>query len=455
MKDQKILWECSSCGHTQPQWTGSCTMCKSWNSFAEQLVYREKNKKYQSKNNIGAKAVRLSEIKVDEYKRIKTNISELDRLLGNGIVSGALILIAGEPGIGKSTLLLQLSHSLTVSGKKVLYISGEESLDQTSLRAKRLNISSENLFLLSETSFSAIKAQIDLIAPDVIIVDSVQIVFKEEIPSSPGSVVQVREIATEFMHIAKGSNITTFLIGHVTKSGEIAGPRVLEHIVDTVLEFEGDSQNGFRLLRSIKNRFGSTDDIAIFQMTPTGLSQIENPSEMFLSQRMKNISGSIVAATVEGVKSILIEIQALVTHSVFPNPSRKSAGLDQNRLALLLAVLEKKIGYKLYTSDVFVSVAGGMKIIEPAIDLAVLLSIASSFSNRPINAETVVMGEVGLSGEIRTISRIESRVKEALNMGFKKCIIPHRNLKDVSKKLQSEIQIVGVNMVNQAIDELI
>lgn len=455
MKGQKSLWECTSCGHSQPRWTGSCSMCNSWNSFVEQIVYNEKGKKYLSKSGTAAKPVKLSDIDVEAFPRINTNISELDRLFGGGVVAGSLVLIAGEPGIGKSTLLLQLSQAFALSGKKVLYISGEESLQQTSLRAKRLKISADNLFLLSETQFSAIKAQIDNILPDVIIVDSVQIIYKEDILSSPGSVAQVREIATEFMHISKGQGITTFLIGHVTKSGEIAGPRVLEHIVDTVLEFEGDRQHGYRLLRSIKNRFGSTDDIAIFQMKEMGLSQVENPSAVFLQQRMKDIAGSIVVPTIEGVKSILVEIQALVTHSVFPTPSRKSTGLDQNRLSLLLAVLEKRVGYKLYTSDVFVSIAGGMKIVEPAIDLGILMAIASSFSNRPIGGDTVVMGEVGLGGEIRTITKIESRIKEAINMGFKKCIIPQQNLKEISRKLLNEINIVGVNMVNMAIDELI
>lgn len=455
MKGQKTLWECTSCGHSQGKWTGSCSMCNSWNSFVEQLVYNEKGKKYLSKTGPASKPVKLSEIDVEAFSRVNTNISELDRLFGGGVVTGSLVLIAGEPGIGKSTLLLQLSQAFALGGKKVLYISGEESLQQTSLRAKRLRISSDNLFLLSETLFSAIKAQIDNILPDVIIVDSVQIIYKEDILSSPGSVAQVREIATEFMHISKGQGITTFLIGHVTKSGEIAGPRVLEHIVDTVLEFEGDRQHGYRLLRSIKNRFGSTDDVAIFQMKETGLSQVENPSAVFLQQRMKDIPGSIVVPTIEGVKSILVEIQALVTHSVFPTPSRKSTGLDQNRLSLLLAVLEKRVGYKLYTSDVFVSIAGGMKIVEPAIDLGILMAIASSFSNRPIGGDTVVMGEVGLGGEVRTITKIESRIKEAINMGFKKCIVPQQNIKEISKKLLNEINIIGVSMVNMAIDELI
>ena len=455
MKGQKSIWECTSCGHSQSRWTGSCTMCNSWNSFVEQIVYAEKTKKFLSQSGNTSKPVKLSEINVEAFKRINTNISELDRLFGNGVVAGSLVLIAGEPGIGKSTLLLQLSHAFAKNGKKVLYISGEESLEQTSLRAKRLNISGDNLFLLSETSFSAIKVQIDNVAPDIIIVDSVQIIYKEEILSSPGSVAQVREIATEFMHIAKGSGITTFLIGHVTKSGEIAGPRVLEHIVDTVLEFEGDRQHGYRLLRSIKNRFGSTEEVAIFQMKETGLYQIENPSAAFLQQRMKDVPGSIVVPTVEGVKSILVEIQALVTHSVFPTPSRRSTGLDPNRLALLLAVLEKKVGYKLYTSDVFVSIAGGMKIVEPAIDLGILMAIASSFSNRPIDGDTVVMGEVGLSGEVRSVNKVEARIKEAINMGFKKCIVPQNNLKDISSKIKKDINIIGVNMVNIAIDELI
>jgi len=451
---QKTNWECTSCGHVQPRWSGSCNMCNSWNSFVEQLVFQEKNQRFEAKDNTFIKPKKISEIDVSENHRLKTGISELDVLLGGGLVAGSLNLIAGEPGIGKSTLLLQLSNGLAKT-LKVLYICGEESLEQTSLRAKRLKIQNENLYLLNETLFSQIKIEIDNLKPEVIIVDSVQILYKAEIPSSPGSVVQVREIATEFMHLAKGRGITVFLIGHVTKNGEIAGPRVLEHLVDTVLEFEGDRQMGFRLLRSIKNRFGPTEDIVLFQMKETGLEQIENPSSAFLQQRVKEIAGSTIVPTIEGAKAILIEVQALVTNSVFPNPSRRCAGVDQNRLALLLAVLEKRVGYKLYSSDVFVSVAGGLKILEPAADLGIVIALASSFSNRIVSSDTAIIGEVGLGGEVRSVSRIETRIKEAINMGFKECIVPQKNLKDINKSLYQKINLIGVNMVNEAISKLI
>ena len=375
--------------------------------------------------------------------------------MGGGVVPGSLNLIGGEPGIGKSTFLLQLSEGLAKQGLKVLYVCGEESIDQTALRAKRLNVQSPNLFLLSETLFSTVKQEIDQLKPDVIIVDSIQILYKSSLPSAPGSVVQVRELATEFMLLSKGFGITTFLIGHMTKSGDLAGPRVLEHIVDTVLEFEGDRQHGFRLLRSIKNRFGSTDDIALFQMRENGLTQIANLSEAFLKERRKKMPGSAIVATVDGIRSMLIEVQALVTKSPFPNPSRKSAGLDQNRLSLLLAVLEKKMGYRLYNYDVFVSLAGGMRIVEPALDLGILLAIASSFANRPLDAETVVLGEVGLGGEVRSVYRIESRLNEAINMGFKRIVLPKRNLKDLATSYKDKLQLVGIETVEEAISELI
>jgi DNA repair protein RadA/Sms len=336
----------------------------------------------------------------------------------------------------------------------VLYVCGEESVEQTSLRASRLQVDHDNLYLLSETNFSHIKAQIDHLKPDVVIVDSIQIVYKSEIPSSPGSVTQVREIATEFMHLSKGLGISTFLVGHVTKSGEIAGPRVLEHIVDTVLDFEGDRQHGYRMLRATKNRFGPTEDIALFQMTPTGLSEVSNPSAVFLQERVKESAGSVIIPTIEGSRAILIEVQSLVASSAFSTSTRRSAGLDQNRMALLLAVLEKRMGYQLYNCDVFVSVAGGMKIIEPAIDLGILLAIASSFCNKAISSETVVIGEVGLNGEVRSIPRVESRIREAIHMGFSECILPKRNLKGLSQDLTQKIRLTGVDLVEEAINAL-
>ncbi|PIS02387.1 MAG: DNA repair protein RadA [Chlamydiae bacterium CG10_big_fil_rev_8_21_14_0_10_42_34] len=450
----KVTWACRECGHSQYKWTGSCPTCKNWNTFIEEQIVKEE-KRFESKRPEKAKAVRICDVNANEYKRIATKMGEFDRLLGGGLVGGSLLLVGGEPGVGKSTLMLQIANALASQGLTILYVCGEESAEQTSLRAKRLGVDHPNLYLLSETSFSAIKAQIDQIKPDVAIIDSIQIVYKSELPSSPGSVVQVREIATEFMHLAKGHGITTFLIGHVTKSGEIAGPRVLEHLVDTVLDFEGDRQHGFRLLRAIKNRFGATDEIAIFQMKETGLMEVPNPSQAFLEERMKEIPGSAIVPALEGARSFLLEIQALVTPSSYPNPTRRSAGLDQNRLGLLLAVLDKRVGYNLHNCDVFVALAGGLKIVEPAIDLGILLSIASSFTNRAIPSDCIVLGEVGLGGEVRGVNRIEARLKEAIHMGFKKCILPKKNLKGLSSNISEKISLVGVELVDQAIQNVL
>ncbi len=445
------MWACRECGHSQIKWSGSCPSCKNWNTLVEETQVQEE-KRFESKRTGGAKAIRICDVTSTEFKRVTTCMGELDRLFGGGLVEGSLLLVGGEPGVGKSTLMLQISNALASQGLTVLYICGEESAEQTSMRAQRLAIDHPNLYLLSETNFSTIRVQIEQIKPDVAIVDSVQILYKQEIPSAPGSVVQVREIATEFMHLAKGHGIITFLIGHVTKSGEIAGPRVLEHIVDAVFDFEGDRQHGFRLLRSMKNRFGATDEIAIFQMKEAGLVEVPNPSQAFLEERMKEIPGSAIVPGLEGARSFLLEIQALVTATAFPNPSRKSAGLDANRLGLLLAVLDKRVGYNLHHCDVFVALAGGLKIVEPAIDLGILLAIASSFLNRPIPSDLIVIGEVGLGGEVRGVSRIEARLKEAVHMGFRKCILPKKNLKGLSSQ---KIELIGVDLVDSAIQAVL
>lgn len=447
----KISWSCRECGHNQTKWTGSCPTCQNWNTFVEEAIVVEKKARFETKRSQTAKPVRIREVETTNCKRLETKMGELDRLFGGGIVSGSLILVGGEPGVGKSTLMLQIANALAMQGLTVLYVCGEESAEQTSLRALRLGIDHQNLYLLSETLFTAIRAQIDQLQPDVAIVDSVQIVYKSEIPSSPGSVVQVREIATEFMHLAKGQGITTFLIGHVTKSGELAGPRVLEHLVDTVLDFEGDRQHGYRLLRAVKNRFGPTDEIAILQMKEQGLAEVPNPSVAFLEGRMRETAGSAIVPGLEGARAFLLEIQALVTPTAFSTPSRRSTGLDQNRLALLLAVLEKRVGYQLHHCDVFVAIAGGLKIVEPAIDLGILLAIASSFANRFLPPDLVAIGEVGLGGEVRGVTRIETRLKEAIHMGFRKCIMPKRNLKGLSSSLSDKIELIGVDLVDQAI----
>ncbi|MBS0603816.1 MAG: DNA repair protein RadA [Verrucomicrobia bacterium] len=455
MAKQKVLWCCSDCGHKQSKWTGNCTVCQKWNTFEQEIEIEDKGKRFEAMKTGTAKPMRVKEVTSNEFRRVSTKMPEFDRLLGGGIVTGSLSLIGGDPGIGKSTLMLQLAQNLAEQGLTILYVCGEESVEQTSLRANRLGAADDRLFLLSDTLFSNIKAQIDHLKPDAMIVDSIQILYKSELPSAPGSVSQVRELATEFMHIAKGMGISTFLIGHVTKSGEIAGPRVLEHIVDTVLDFEGDKQHGYRLLRSVKNRFGPTDDIALFQMGGQGLSEVSNPSVIFLEERLKEIPGSVIIPTVEGSRALLIEVQALVAASAFSTSTRKSTGLDPNRLALLLAVLEKKMGYQLHHCDVFVSVAGGLKISEPAIDLGVLMAIGSSFCNRPIDPETVVLGEVGLGGEVRGVPRIENRIREAVHMGFRRCLLPKRNLKGLAPDLSKKISLIGVDVVEEAIRELL
>lgn len=452
---QKSAWYCSDCGHRQIKWSGQCFQCSLWNTLHEELEVATSSKRFEAQAVTCSRPVRLKEVKFGDTPRILTHMNEFDRLIGGGLVPGSLTLVGGDPGIGKSTLLLQLSNTFAKQGLTVLYVCGEESIEQTTMRARRLSIDSDNLLLLSETNYSLIKAQIDQIKPDVLIVDSIQIVYKGEMSSAPGSVSQVRETTTEFMHIAKGMGIATFLIGHVTKAGEIAGPRVLEHLVDTVLYFEGDKQNNYRMIRVVKNRFGPTDEIAVFQMHATGLTEVANPSLIFLEERRKEVIGSAIIPTVEGTRPILIEAQALVTDTVFSTPSRRCAGLDQNRLALLLAVLEKRVGYQLHRCDVFVSIAGGMRITEPGIDLGVLVAVASSMRNRVIDAEAVTMGEVGLGGEIRSVTRIESRIKEAIHMGFKRCLIPKRNLKGLPDDLLQKIKIIGVDVVEDAIDILI
>lgn len=449
---QKSVWYCSECGHKQLKWNGQCPQCTKWNTLHEEIEFTGAKARFEAQlptnNN---KPVRLKEVAHKEIPRIHTQINEFDRLIGGGLVQGSLSLVGGDPGIGKSTLLLQLSHAFAKQGLMVLYVCGEESVEQTSMRAQRLGIDTENLLLLCETNFSAIKAQIDAVNPDILIIDSIQIVYKAEITSAPGSVSQVRETTTEFMHIAKGRGIATFLIGHVTKSGEIAGPRVLEHLVDTVLYFEGDKQHNYRMIRVVKNRFGPTDEIAVFQMQQKGLVEVPNPSHVFLEERRKDAVGSVIIPTIEGTRAILIETQALVTDTFFSTPSRRCTGLDPNRLALLLAVLEKRMGYQLHKCDVFVSIAGGMRITEPGIDLGVLLSVASSMSNRQVDPETTVVGEVGLGGEIRSVTRIESRLKEAIHMGFRRCLIPQRNVAGIPAEISQKIGITGVEFVEEAV----
>ena len=446
-----MSWACEECGYTAVKWMGSCPSCKNWNTFIEEIVQKKSN---MAKGITGNKPVPIPYLKIRAFERIQSGIQEFDRLMGGGMVKGSLTLVAGSPGIGKSTLMLQLCQGWAEKGKKVLYICGEESAEQVSLRARRCGVNHENIYLFSETDLDTVFIHVQRLNPDLVIVDSVQIVCKTELPSAPGSVVQVRQVATEFMNMAKGKAITGLLIGHVTKSGEIAGPRVLEHIVDTVLEFEGDRNHGFRLLRSIKNRFGPTDDLALFQMKEQGLEQVLHPSEIFLEDRSMCVSGSCIVTGMEGVRAFLVEVQALVSSSAFSTPTRKAIGLDSNRLAVLLAVLEKRVGYQLHPFDIFLSVAGGIKMREPAVDLGVVLAIASSYSNRPIDSQLLTVGEIGLGGEVRPALRIESRLKEAIHMGMKTCILPRRNLKGLPGKYSQKLKLIPIDMIDEAIHEL-
>jgi len=452
---QKNVWCCGECGHKQTKWCGQCPQCTKWNTLHEEIEWVGGPPRFNAQPTTASRPVRLKEIAHQKTPRQLTGMGEFDRLIGGGLVPGTLALIGGDPGIGKSTLMLQMANAMAIQGLIVLYICGEESVEQTSLRANRLGIDSDNLLLLNETNFAAIKAHIDQINPDLVVVDSIQIVYKSEITSAPGSVSQVRETATEFMHLAKGRAISIFLIGHVTKSGEIAGPRVLEHLVDTVLYFEGDKQNHYRMIRVVKNRFGPTDEVAVFQMQGAGLIEVPNPSHIFLEERRRENIGSVIIPTLEGSRPILIEAQALVTETAFSTPSRRCTGFDANRLALLLAVMEKRMGYQMYRCDVFVSIAGGLRVIDPGIDLGILLAVASSMRNCVIDPDTIVMGEVGLGGELRTVPRIESRLKEAVHMGFKRCLIPKKNFKGISDEIRHKIVITGVDVVEEAVDTLL
>ena len=446
----KSAWFCSSCGNKQLRWNGQCSACHEWNTLQEEVEAspRSMRAKLPVKNQ---GPLRLKEIAHTKTTRTSSGISEFDRCVGGGMVTGSLTLIGGDPGIGKSTLSLQIASSFATAGHLVLYVCGEESLEQTSLRAKRLGIDADSILFFNETDVSEILRIVDEVNPELLIIDSIQIIYKPEITSAAGTVSQVRECAATFMQLSKSRQISTLLIGHVTKSGDIAGPRVLEHLVDTVLYFEGDKELQFRLLRVFKNRFGPTDEIAVFQMTEKGLKEVQNPSQLLLEERTRGNTGSCIIPTVEGSRPILVEVQALVTDTFFPQPSRRSTGIDPNRLALLVAVLEKRARFKLHSTDIFVSVTGGIRVNEPAADLGIMLSMASSFSNRSMDPDTLVVGEVGLGGEVRGVSRIEARLKEGLQMGFQRFIIPKRNLQGLTA---GKMRLVGVSWIDEAIDEL-
>ena len=458
MKGLKTVYICSECGHTSPKWMGKCPSCGAWNSFVEDVISTAPEKEEKSrKHEVYAlpkemSATEFSKLEISDYMRAETGLSELDRVLGGGLVNGSVVLLSGEPGIGKSTLLIQISDSIGKS-KKVLYVSGEESGGQIKIRADRLKVSGENLFILTENNIDKILKEIDKVKPEILIVDSIQTMFSDSAASSPGSVTQVKESAMILINKAKSENISVIMVGHVNKEGSIAGPKVLEHMVDAVLYFEGDRRQAYRIIRAIKNRFGSTNEIGVFEMTDRGLEQIPNPSEMLLADRPKNISGNCAVCIIEGTRPLIAEIQALVSSTAFPAPRRTTNGMDYNRMCLVLAVLEKRLGLRFSANDVYLNVIGGIDIDDPSADMATALALISSLTDKVVPDDLVAFGELGLAGECRAVSELERRVNEAARLGFTKAVVPERN----SEKLHvdSKITLIPVKSVYEALKVLV
>ncbi|MFY9278344.1 MAG: DNA repair protein RadA [Caldicoprobacterales bacterium] len=455
MAKLKKVFVCQECGHESIRWMGKCPSCNEWNTMVEEIKEQDSpagSKAGQKITGI-SRPVTLEEVSTREEARQSTGLEELNRVLGGGVVSGSLILIGGDPGIGKSTLILQICEALGRDDNKVLYASGEESVQQIKMRANRLGVTSPNLHLVAETNIDIIMAHVESLKPKFLMIDSIQTMFNPLLSSAPGSVTQVREVTSTLMRLAKRTNMTIFVVGHVTKEGSIAGPRVLEHMVDTVLYFEGDRHHIYRILRGVKNRFGSTNEIGIFEMGDRGLVEIMNPSEHLLSERTRGMSGSAVLCSLEGTRPMLVEVQALVSTTAFGMPRRMATGIDHNRVVLLMAVLEKKVGMRLYDQDAYVNVAGGIKIDEPAADLAVVCAIASSFRNIPMDHHLCIMGEVGLTGEVRGISQVEKRILECKKLGFKTCLIPKANLRGLDRI--RDIEIIAVDTVAEALNAVL
>ena len=452
-KGNKILFSCQACGAQSPKWLGRCPDCGQWDTFVEEVI--ASGGKSGPMRGIAASAVRpvpIDEVQLTEEERLSTRIDELDRVLGGGLVAGSLVLIGGDPGIGKSTLMLQALHGMAGQAHKVLYVSGEESVQQLRMRSRRLAAGAPSLLVVSEIDLDAILRMVEETRPDVLVIDSIQTMYSSDLTSAPGSVSQVRESAMRLMLNAKKSGVPTLLVGHVTKDGAIAGPKILEHMVDTVLYFEGDRNHVFRILRAVKNRFGSTNEIGVFEMQAGGLAQVSNPSAVFLSERPDNAAGSVVTASMEGTRPILLELQALASATNLGTPRRTVLGVDPHRVALLVAVMEKKLGLHLMNHDIFLNVAGGVKVDEPAVDLAALAAIASSYLDKPVPGQTLVLGEVGLAGEVRAIGNMETRLAEARKMGFTRCIAPGGSLKRI--KHPEDIELVGVLDVEKALEVL-
>ena len=458
MAKKRKRYVCSECGYEALKWNGQCPECQSWNTLEETIFDPDKEKekkqkeleKQQSTSSSEAEVRKISDIKVTAEDRLKTGFSELDRVLGGGVVPGSLVLIGGAPGVGKSTLLLQTANNVAENYEQVLYISGEESERQIKIRADRLDSTATDLYILADTNLNSIINQIKKFQPDLIIIDSIQTIYNPTIDSAPGSIKQVRETTSKLMEVGKREELPLFIVGHVTKEGSIAGPKVLEHMVDTVLYFEGDQNHSYRMLKGIKNRFGSTNEVGIFEMNQGGLEEILNPSQTFIAERPEEVSGSVIVPCVEGSRSILAELQALVSSANFGNPSRMTTGVDRRRVSLILAVLEKRLGLNIQMEDIHINVAGGFEIKEPAIDLGLATAMVSSFRDKPIPSDFAIIGEIGLSGEVRAVNKIQKRVNEASKLGFNKFILPHGNLDDLSKN--DKLSFFGVKKISKVLD---
>ena len=451
IKKDKQIFRCQSCGYQTPQWMGKCPGCGDWDTLAAEKVQKTTDSEKSGKG-ASRKPVPMNAIEFENDPRIQTGIKEFDRVLGGGIVSGTMVLIGGDPGIGKSTLMLQALAKLSESGKKTLYVSGEESIRQLKMRGKRLTSGDSTMLVAAETDLDSVITMAEDEKPHAMVIDSIQTVYNPEISSTPGSVTQIREASIRLMNMAKRSGIPLFLVGHVTKVGAIAGPRIMEHMVDTVLYFEGDRSHVFRILRAVKNRFGSTNEIGVFEMKDKGLEEVPNPSAVFLAERSVNAPGSVVTASMEGTRPILIEIQGLASSSGFGTPRRTILGLDPNRVALIVAVMEKRLGINLSGLDIFMNVAGGVKVVEPAIDLGIAVALTSSFLDTPVPEGTTVIGEIGLTGEIRAVGHVEARVKEAVKMGFNRCLLPENSRKQVPHIKRAVIE--GIQSLKQVMEIL-
>jgi DNA repair protein RadA/Sms len=452
MAKTKTVYVCQNCGVDSPKWIGKCPSCGQWNTYVEEIITKTSGSSHAGLVESNSKPLLISDINAEDAPRIDTGSGELNRVLGGGLVPGSMVLIGGEPGIGKSTLVLQVA--LNIPGKKILYVSGEESAQQLKLRAQRLKGDTENCYVVSETSLEKAVTHIKNVKPDVLIIDSIQTISTERVESSPGSVTQVRECASMLLRYSKEQNLPVFLIGHINKEGSLAGPKVLEHIVDTVLQFEGDRNHMYRILRSVKNRFGSTSELGIYEMQQSGLREVENPSEFLLMNEHKGLSGVAIAAAVEGIRPLLIEVQGLVSTAAYGTPQRSATGFDTRRLNMLLAVMEKRVGFKLASKDVFLNIAGGLKVADPAIDLAILAAVVSSNIDTVIQPDICLTGEIGLSGEIRPVGRIEQRILEAEKLGFTKIVIPKGNLKNVVMK-KSGIEVYEAGRVEEALKSVL